>query len=69
MGGMTMGEILVAAFDAPDKDKQLAWIVCDGFDDQIEIQQALDEWPKVRISLGTFTLSETLEMRDGPWPA
>ena len=61
-----MGEILMAAFDATDSDKAKAWIVCDGFDDQIEIQTALDEWPKIKPSTGTF--GEMLDRSgDDPW--
>ena len=61
MGGLTVGEILVAAFNATDDEKAKAWIVCDGFDDQIEIQAAIDEWGKIKLSKGTFTLSESIK--------
>ena len=65
MGSLTVGEILVAAWNAPDDEKDMAWIVCDGFDDQIEIQQAIDEWGPIKLSNGTFTFDEILDLSTG----
>ena len=69
MGDLTVGAFLttIAAFDASDKDKAKAWIVCDGFDDQIEIQQAIDHWGSVKLTIGTFTFSELQDLSGDEW--
>lgn len=67
IGGSTAGyriaknAIYVAASDAPDWAKSQADYVCDGADDEIEIQAAIDlltTGGKVFLSGGTFTLED-----------
>jgi hypothetical protein len=57
---------VVAAFDSPDK--QGADVVCDGVDDDIDIQQALDSVPdtggKVVLREGTYRLGSALRPQD-----
>jgi len=48
---------IVAASDAPSWIKDRADYVCDGFDDQVEINSALGEANVVILSPGTFRLS------------
>ncbi|MFO8012131.1 MAG: hypothetical protein R6X20_02380 [Phycisphaerae bacterium] len=52
-------EILVAANDAPQSVKDIADYVCDGTDDQVQIQNAFDALAStggiVQLSQGTFT--------------
>jgi len=54
---------VVAASDAPAHVKRQADYVCDGTDDQVEIQAAIDALPalggEVRLSQGTFAISTT----------
>jgi len=56
--------IVVAASDASAKSKAQADYVCDGTDDQVEIQAAIDALPasggKVVLSEGTYNISDTI---------
>lgn len=61
-GGTT---VLVAAADAPDHVREAALFRCDGGDDQVQINQALNEAAadgggKVTLSSGTFHLNEPI---------
>ena len=51
------GSILVAANDAPDVIKGRADYVCDGTDDNVEIQSAVNGYKCVYLSEGNFSLS------------
>ena len=59
--------IFVAAVDAPDILKQVAHFVCDGTDDQVEINAALamlgTVGGQVQLSAGTFQCSGPVQMR------
>jgi len=65
--------LTVAAADSSNTEKNKADYVCDGIDDQIEIQAAIDALPtnngKVRLSEGTFTMFNTsvdsIDIADG----
>ena len=56
----------VAANDAPAAIKARADYICDGTDDDVQIQQAIDALPstggKVKLSSGTFTIGATVIM-------
>lgn len=60
--------VLVAASDAPSVVQQIADQVCDGTDDQVEIQAAVDSLGAaggtVLLSEGTFTTSATVRLVD-----
>ena len=57
---------VVAASDAPDHVKRQADYVCDGIDDQVEIQAAIDALPAsggtVHLSAGNYLISETIRI-------
>ena len=59
------GGLLVAASDACQYDKQRAFRICDGVDDQVEIQAALDyleaqtDGGKLSLSAGNFSIGPT----------
>lgn len=57
----SVGGLFVAASNASDASKAVASYVCDGTDDQVEIQSAIDSLPdfggKVILSEGTFTVT------------
>jgi hypothetical protein len=61
---------VVAASNAPDHVKRQADYICDGIDDQVEIQAAIDALPAtggtVHLSAGNYLISETIriETRD-----
>jgi PKD repeat protein len=56
--------ISVAAADAPDEVRTAADFVCDGVDDQVEINRAFEALPwdggTVRLSIGTFRCTDNL---------
>jgi hypothetical protein len=56
----------VAASDSSAQDKLLAGYVCDGTDDQEQIQAAIDALPvcggKIKLTVGTFNISETIDL-------
>jgi hypothetical protein len=60
------GTFLVAASNAPDAIKRRADWVCDGVNDEVEIQSAIDALPaiggKIEFSAGTFTLDSVNEL-------
>lgn len=59
------GEILVAAYNAPDEIKARADFVCDGTDDQVEINQACSFGGgglPVRLSPGFFNVGATVTL-------
>jgi len=59
--GVSTPALVVAASDASDIDKARANYICDGTDDDVEIQAAIDALPatggKVLLSAGNFALS------------
>lgn len=59
--------LFVAAADAPDSLKQIAHYRCDGTDDQVEINNALQQLAgsggQVQLSPGTFHCSDPIQMR------
>ena len=59
--------LFVAAANAPDSLKQIAHFVCDGTDDQTEINMALEMLGtvggQVQLSAGTFQCSGSVQMR------
>lgn len=55
--------VLVAAASAPGRIKAWADYVCDGVDDQVEIQAALDAAGRVYLSPGDFQLSQPVILR------
>lgn len=62
--------LVVAASDASDEVKALAYRVCDGVDDHIEIQAAIDALGAighgvVQLSDGAFSTALALDMRSG----
>lgn len=57
-GGGGMADLLVAASDSPQGLKDRADIVCDGTDDQVEIQAALTTaWGTVWLAPGTYSIA------------
>jgi len=54
--------VVVAASDASAKSKAQADYVCDGTDDQVEIQAAIDTEKHVKLTEGTFVLSNRLQL-------
>ena len=58
--------VTVAAADAPDDVKARADYVCDGTDDDVEIQAAIDEvgGGLVQLSQGTFSIGASIELDD-----
>lgn len=66
-GGSRSSTVVVAAADSYDASKEGADYVCDGTDDQEEIQAALDQgagWPGGRVLLteGNFSITAPLEI-------
>lgn len=63
--------LMVAASDAPDVVKNQADYICDGTDDHVEIQAALDELANspsggvLQLSKGTFTLAADVNATTG----
>ena len=51
---------LIAAHDASEGDKARADFVCDGVDDQVELQRCCG---KIELTAGHFNLSEPLDDR------
>jgi hypothetical protein len=60
--------MIIAAFDSSDASKSVADYICDGVDDQIEIQQAHDllpQWGKLTCMEGTYNLSDPIVWTKG----
>lgn len=61
-------EVFVAADDAMDQEKELAWRVCDGTSDQDELNEAheyvwnRDGWAAVRLSSGHFATDDKVHV-------
>lgn len=51
---------IIAAVDSSASDKASAHVVCDGTDDEIEIQAALDTYKHVYLKAGTYTLNDSI---------
>lgn len=63
VAGAGTAALIVAASDAPDALKNRADYICDGTDDQVEIQAAHDAFTtggKVILTVGTFNISATV---------
>lgn len=59
--------VMVAASDSSERDRMLADYVCDGVDDHVEIQAAIDDLPSsgggtVRFARGIYTLNEQIDI-------
>lgn len=55
----TRNSIIIAASDASDEDKARADYICDGIDDQVELQAAIDTACSLGVSchmIGTFNI-------------
>lgn len=60
--------ITLAASNASKKEKRNADYLCDGTDDDVQIQEAIDAVApggEVRLSSGTFTIGSTITLADG----
>jgi hypothetical protein len=60
-------DVIVAASSAPQQEKAKADFVCDGIDDNVEIQAAIDSLPPeggiVKLTVGKFNISATIHLR------
>ena len=57
--------LVVAASNAPDHVKNTAWKVCDGTNDEAEIEAALTAYGYVVLSGGTFNISTAIDLHGG----
>lgn len=55
-------EYVIAASDATLEEQNMANVVCDGTDDDVEIQAALDTYQYVRLSGGNFYLGNPIQL-------
>lgn len=63
--GSTRGTVVVAASDASDYWKSVADYICDGINDEAEINAALATGETVELSEGTFTIVSPISMPKG----
>ncbi len=56
---------VVAASNAPDHVKNAAWKVCNGTNDEVEIEAALTAYGYVVLSGGTFSISTPIDLHGG----
>jgi|GEM_PF-5051389 len=59
--------IIIAASDAPEEFKKKADYICDGINDHVEIQEAINSISRgtVLLSPGTFVVSDEIYMKSG----
>ncbi len=63
--GGVIATVIVAALDASDTSKDQADLVCDGIDDDVEINAALSEAPcKVVLTEGTYSIDNSIAIHD-----